>query len=264
VRRAILIAVSALPLTLSMVHAQARDPLDIGPALLNAQPRNVVDMPTAGLPSRAGFYVEADIYSDGALLVGLGVGFAGYFTFGISYGGVRVIGSGDPEMNPLPGVQARARLIEEGLVTPAIAIGFDSQGRGPYIEDEERYLMKSLGVYAVASKNWDLWGPFSLHGGMAYSLEKGDNDPTVFLGAIKSFSGFLDLRLEYDFAFNNDRADEAFAEDRGFLNASVVWHVNERFSLSLEARDIATEDKVEVEDLREWNRGLGIVYRGLL
>jgi hypothetical protein len=53
-------------------------------------------------------------------------------------------------------------------------------------------------------------------------------------------------------------------ENRGFLNASLVWHVNENFSVALEVRDIATEDKVDAEDLREWNRGLSIVYSGML
>jgi hypothetical protein len=249
------------------IAAGAQTQSDLAPRTVvpRLQPRNIIDLPTAGLPPRAGFYVESDVYSDGAMLVSLGVGFARYFSFGISYGGLGVIGSGNPDMNPEPGVHLKARLIDESFTVPAVAIGFDSQGRGPYLDGEERYLVKSRGIYAVASKNWDVIGPLSLHGGVSYSLEsEDDDDPSLFVGLIKSFSGFLDLTAEYDFALNDNESDEAFVENRGFLNASLVWHVNENFSVALEVRDIATEDKVDAEDLREWNRGLSIVYSGML
>jgi hypothetical protein len=245
--------------------AQTQNIQTAGPAAVNSQPRNMVDLPTAGLPPRAGFYVDSDIYSDGGVLVSLGVGFARYFSFGISYGGLGVIGSGDPNMNPEPGVHLKARILDESFVMPAVAIGFDSQGRGPFIDAEDRYLVKSRGIYAVASKNWEFLGPISLHGGISYSLEKeDDSDPTLFVGLIKSFSGFLDFTAEYDFGLNDNEGDEFYIEKRGFLNASVVWHINENFSIAMEVRDIVTEDKVDVEDLREWNRGLSLEYRGLL
>ena len=232
---------------------------------LLVQPRYMVDFPTAGLPPKGGFYVDADIYAEGGVLLYLGVGFARYFSFGISYGGLRVIGSGDPMMNPRPGVQLKARLVEESFVVPAIAIGFDSQGRGEYLDSLDRYLMKSRGVYAVASKNWDLLGPFSIHGGMSYSLESDeDNNVTIFLGGIKTFGDFLDLRTEYVFALNDSWADNPRIEDDGILNLSVIWHVNRSFSIGIEVRDILSGNKVDIDDLREWNRGLSIEYRGIL
>ena len=229
------------------------------------QPRDIVDLPTAGLPPRAGFYVESDVYSEGAVLVSLGVGFARYFTFGISYGGLGVLGSGDPDMDPEPGVQIKARVIDESFAMPALAVGFDSQGRGAYVDSLGRYLVKSRGIYAVASKNWDVLGPLSLHGGINYSLEtEGDNDPDLFIGVIKSFSGFLDIKAEYDLALNDNEGPKTFVEKRGYLNAAVAWHVNENFALALEVRDIASKRRVDVEDLRKWNRGLSIVYTGML
>jgi hypothetical protein len=260
-----ILAVTAVLALYITAGAQTRSFEAAGPAALSMQPRNIVDLPTAGLPERAGFYVDSDIYSDGGVLVSIGVGFARYFSFGISYGGLGVIGSGDPDMNPEPGVNLKARLIDESFAMPAVAIGFDSQGRGPFLNGQDRYLIKSRGVYAVASKNWDLLGPLSLHGGISYSLEKeDDSDPTLFIGAIKSFSGLLDIAAEYDFGLNDNEGHESFVEKRGFLNAAVIWHINENFSIGLEVRDIVTEDKVDVEDLREWNRGLSLEYRGIL
>jgi hypothetical protein len=245
--------------------AQPLNSRDLGRTGEAFQPREIVDLPTAGLPPRGGFYVESDVYSEGAMLVSLGVGFTRYFSFGISYGGQGIIGSGDPDMNPEPGVHLKARLVNETVTMPAIAVGFDSQGRGPYIDELDRYVVKSRGIFAVASKNWEIVGPLSLHGGISYSLEsEDDNDPDIFFGFIKTFSGFLDLRAEYDFGLNDNEGDEPFVEKRGFLNASVVWHVNEDFAVALEVRDIATEERPRVEDLRQWNRGLSIIYTGML
>jgi hypothetical protein len=235
----------------------------------------MVDFPTAGLLPRGAFRVETDVYSQGGVLLSLSVGFARYFTFGISYGGSNVIGSDDPIMNPEPAVHLKARLIDESVLLPAVAIGFDSQGYGEFLDNEDRYgeqryLVKSRGVFAVASKNWEFIGPLSLHGGLSYSLENDqDNDVTIFIGLIKTFGEFLDVRAEYDFAYNDNEGECELIENRGYLNASLVWHVNENFSLSLEARDIATDsrtecDGIEIDDLREWNRGLSIAFHDFL
>jgi hypothetical protein len=271
--RAILLAVAVVMLA-SGAHGQGPEAADLRSVSLRSQPLRIVDLPTAGLLPRGAFRVEADVYSDGGLLLTLGVGFARYFSFGISYGGANVIGSDDPVMNPEPAVNLKARLIEETYALPAVAIGFDSQGYGEYLDDEQRYgekryLVKSRGIFAVASKNWELLGPLSLHGGISYSLEnERDEDPTIFIGLIKTF-GFLDARAEYDFALNDNEGECQIIENRGYLNAAVVWHINENFSLSFEVRDIASEsrvecDGVEITDLRQWNRGISFIYQGIL
>jgi hypothetical protein len=53
-------------------------------------------------------------------------------------------------------------------------------------------------------------------------------------------------------------------EKRGYLNASIAWCLNEKFSLAFDIRDIATTEKVDMEDARKWNRGLSISYRARL
>jgi len=265
VGKVLTVFVLAVLVCVSLASSQPPDSESTYDVPLSLQPRHMVDFPTAGLPPKGGFYVDADIYGAGGVLIYLGVGFARYFSFGISYGGLRVIGSGDPEMNPRPGVQLKARIVEESFVMPAIALGFDSQGRGVYLDSLDKYLIKSRGIYAVASKNWDLLGPFSLHGGLGYSLEsENDNSATIFLGAIKTFGDFLDLRAEYDFALNDSWADNPHIANDGILNMSVIWHINTSFSIGLEVRDILTGNKVDIDDLREWNRGLSIEYRGIL
>jgi len=229
------------------------------------QPLKIIDFPTAGLYGRGEYGIDIDIYSDGGLLMGMGVGFANFLSFGITYGGIRVIGSGDPDMNPRPEVNIRARVFNENMVMPAIAIGFDSQGYGRYVDEEERYLVKSRGIYAVASKNWELAGPLSLHGGLSYSLEnRTDHDPTLFFGFTKSLANVVEVSAEFDLAANDNQGPATIVEKRGYLNASIAWCLNENFSLALDVRDIATTEKVDIEDARQWNRGLSISYRARL
>ena len=79
----------------------------------------------------------------------------------------------------------------------------------------------------------------------------------------------MDVCGEYDFATNDNEGNCEIIEKRGYLNASLVWHVNENLSLSIEVRDIATKSRtecngIEIDDLRDWNRGLSITYRDFL
>lgn len=238
------------------------------------QPLKIVDFPTAGLYPKGVYGFAMDLYSEGGLLVEVGVGITSFASFGISYGGIGFIGSGDPEMNPRPEVNIRLRLLEEDVAVPAVAVGFDSQGYGKYYDDaekygEERYLVKSRGLYAVASKNWELVGPLSLHGGINYSFENEvDNDPTVYVGLIKGLGDMVEFAVEYDVAANDTRSKteqgRTIVQGRGLLNASVYWSVNEYFSLAFKVRDIAAKDRTGVEDQRRWNRGFSLTYRAKL
>ncbi|MFZ1947111.1 MAG: hypothetical protein WAW06_06160 [bacterium] len=232
------------------------------------EPLRIVDFPTAGLYARGEYGFDMDLYSDGGLLFGVGVGIARFVSFGASYGGLKFIGSGDPDMNPRPEVNVRVRLLEEDVAVPAVAVGFDSQGYGKFFDTEgmeERYLVKSRGIYAVASKNWDLLGAFSLHGGVSYSLENDvDNDPTVFVGAIKALGQAAEFAAEFDLGANDDKGPAALVQRWGYLNASVSWYVNENFLLAFKVRDIAAEDRRGVEEERKWNRGFSLSYRAEL
>jgi hypothetical protein len=212
--------------------------------------------------------VRVYVYGGGGVLSVLNVGFADFLFFGVSYGGGNLIGTGSVEMNPRPEVNARVRIIQETLMVPAIALGFDSQGLGAYVDSLDRYQQKSRGLYAVASKNWDLLGPFSLHGGVNYSFEgrQYDSDLNVFIGLLKVF-GPVDIAAEYDFAFNDNEAKDATykPENHGYLNFAIGWNVNESFRLAFEARDVLSGrlDEGEVGRWREWHRGLKLEYRSL-
>lgn len=203
------------------------------------QPRYLVDIPTAGLLDRGSFALDANFFQAGGLVLGLMAGPLDRLNFGISYGGTAIIGSDEPVWNRLPGVNIRFRIFDESNLIPAIAIGFDSQGKENYIESLERYTIKSPGFYVAGSKNYELLGHLSLHGGINYSMERadGDKDMNVFVGVEKTIGGEISVMLEHDFGFN-DSNSEAPGKGRGYMNFGTRWSIGYGFTLGVDLKDI--------------------------
>ncbi len=152
------------------------------------EPRYLIDLPTAGIIPHGDVALDMEFYEQDGILSTVSIGAFNRLVLGISFGGSHIIGTEKPVWNGTPGFAARLRVIEETIVLPAIALGFDSQGKGAYIDQLGRYTVKSLGFYAVASKNYKVLGFLSLHGGINYSLERadGNDSPNFFVGAEKT------------------------------------------------------------------------------
>jgi len=203
------------------------------------EPRFLIDFPTAGMIDKGSFAVDIDFYQDGGLLLGFSAGIFDRLSAGLSYGGSGLIGGGSPVMNETPGFNLKLRLIEEGVVFPALAIGFDSQGHDGYIKSLSRYVVKSPGFYAVVSKNYALLGFLSLHGGMNYTLERadGDRDLNGFAGVEKTIGPFLSVVLEYNLALNDD-GEGSIGRGRGYLNAAVRITLGGGLTLGVNFKDL--------------------------
>jgi len=188
------------------------------------EPTMIVDKPTAGMLKRGSYAVRSNFFERGGVLVGISVGVFDGFSFGISYGGTSIIGYDKIEMNPLPGVNAKLRLVDEGVMMPALAFGFDSQGKGPYVDSTSRYTIKSPGFYLAGSKNYSFLGNLSVHGGLNLSMERGDGDKDLnfYVGAEKSIGKDISIYGEYDFA-NNDNNSSALGKGKGYLNLAFRW-----------------------------------------
>lgn len=211
------------------------------------EPRYLVDVPTAGMLAKGSFAIDMDFYQEGGVLLGLSAGILDRLSFGVSYGGTHLIGSDEPVMNSLPGINIKIRIIEENVALPAIVLGFDSQGRDGYITTLRRYSIKSPGVFAAASKNYSLLGFFSLHGGVNYSFERADDDRdfNVFAGIEKSVGGVVSLVLEYNLGAN-DSDGKAIGKGRGYLNAGVKCSVGGGLTLAVCLKDLARNSRNEV------------------
>ena len=211
----------------------------------------LIDKPTAGMLKRSQYRIGTNFYEHGGVLADIEVGLLVRFSFGIAYGGSGVIGSDKVTMNEWPGVKAKLRLIEEGTVPPAIAIGFDSQGKGPWVDSTSRYTFKSPGFYAVASKNYQLLGNFSIHGGINYSLERddGDKDINFYVGAEKSLGEMFSFLFEYDFAIN-DSDSRALGLGRGYMNLGLRLSAGEGFVLGFDYKDVLSNQKSQPNGVR--------------
>jgi hypothetical protein len=206
--------------------------------------RSLIDMPTAGILERGYVGVTSDVLPDGVLITKLEVGVFENISFGISYGGANIIGSGSPRWYKYPGVNIRFRLWDESVTFPALTLGFDSQGKGEYFDDSRRFGIKSPGFFAAASKNFEFFGYMSLHGTANYSIENkdGDNFLNFNFGVEKTLGKTVSVVAEYDFAFN-DNAKEFFGEGQGYLNIGVRLALGEGFTLGFDLRDLLENKK---------------------
>lgn len=208
------------------------------------EPIMLIDKPTAGMLKRGGYVINGLFFQKGGVLMGVSVGLLDVFSFGVSYGGTDIIGSNKVEMNPSPGVKAKLRFLDESTTLPAIALGFDSQGKEPYLDSLNRYLIKSPGFYVVASKNYALAGFLSIHGGLTYSIERGDGDRdlNLFIGVEKSLGSILSLMAEYDPALNDDHY-KALGRGRGYLNLGLRLSAGKGFVLGFDLKDVVRNQR---------------------
>jgi len=210
----------------------------VTPALA-VQFTEMVDLPTAGTLNRGSYDIHLRMQPMGGLLLGFGFGLFDKLNFGFSYGGNNVIGYGNIDWNPQPGFLIKYRIFDESYYMPAIALGFDNQGFGPW--SGSRYMVKSRGFYGAASKNYKFLGTLAFHGGVSYSLEdrhNPDNTLDAFVGIEKSLNNELWLVAEYDAALNDKIKDQQFGEGYGYLNVGLRWLFSNRLMLEADLRNL--------------------------
>ena len=230
-------------------------------ASASVEPTMIIDKPTAGMLHRGTYALNGNFFEHGGVLFGISVGLLDRFNFGISYGGTNILGTDKPAMNPYPGVNAKLRILEESSMAPALAIGFEWQGRGAYVEEFKRYTIKSPGFFVVFSQNFALAGNFSLHGGLNVSTERddGDKDLNLFVGAEKSVGRDISLLAEYD-AGLNDNSGNALGRNRGrgYFNVGLRWNWGRGLVLGFDLKDIFKNQ----QDITVGNRTIQIEYVG--
>ena len=204
------------------------------------EPRYLIDVPTAGMLDRGSFAVDLEFYQQGGVLLGFSVGLLDHLSLGASFGGTDLIGGGTAVFNDAPGVNLKIRVVDEHVVIPALAIGFDSQGHDGYIKSLSRYVIKSPGLYAVLSKNYGVLGYLSFHGGANYSLERTDGNRNInlFVGIEKTVGAFVSIVAEYNLG-SNDTGTNAIGKGNGYLNAALKWSLGGGLTLAANLKDLA-------------------------
>lgn len=220
--------------------------------------RKLIDMPTAGILERGFSGLTLDVMAYGTVISTIEVGVFDNFSFGISYGGSNIIGTGKVNWYNRPGVNARFRIVDESVSAPAVVIGFDSQGKGRYIPESSRYEIKSPGFFAAVAKNLDFLGYLSLHGVVNYSLERSDADKTLNFrfGVEKTIGKKVSLVAEYDFGWN-DNSGNSIGTGRGYLNMGIRWSIVDGFTLGADFRDLLNNKKFTTSSA---NRAIFVEY----
>ncbi|KAA3662469.1 MAG: hypothetical protein DWQ10_02340 [Calditrichaeota bacterium] len=223
---------------------------------LNVHPRYLVNMPIASTLPRASFDVSMYSFAHGGLLAGLEVGMTERFMFGVTFGGINVIGENEVDWHPFAGASARFQLVRETYNLPSVSFGFNSQGQGRYLADYKRFERKSTGFFTVVSKVYEVFDHLSCTVGMNYSLENQDKDDdlNLFSGIELGVSTDLALMLEYDFALNDnseelsnvfdDGGNPISGRGEGYLNFGVRYRIKNAVYFEANLIDL-TENKFQ-------------------
>ncbi len=228
------------------------------------KPINLIDVPTANLLTLRNFQLRLRVYDRGGMLAGLTVGMTPRLMFGVTYGGQNIVGHGQIKWNEAPGVNVRYRIKFETERYPAISIGFNSQGYGTYYPELKRYQIKSMGFYAVASKNFTILKDLGFHGGINYSSEnrKAEKDLNFFVGSHLYIDRDISLIWEYNFA-TNDNDSSSIGAGKGYMNFAVRWAFTRNLMLEFSVKNLLKNAKrIEkvVEDVPNESRELKILY----
>jgi len=207
------------------------------------EPRRVVDIPAAASLPRGVFEIDGKVYPSGGALAAVNIGITSRFMFGISYGAQNLVSDQAPKWNPRVEFFAKYKFFDETWYMPAIALGFESQGYGPYDRQFDRYTIKAKGFFGVVTKTYDL-GTLStgLSGGINYNPLEGrkdrDKNPSFFMGADARISNYVAFLGEYDFAFDDDSKKQLFGRGWGYFNLGVRWLFSESLWLEADFRDM--------------------------
>jgi len=233
-------------------------------------PLDLITIPTSGTLPKGTYALETLLTKNGGILPKFLLGVSDHFTFGISFGVQKFIGTGDFIKNKsYPEVHIKYRLYEETESMPAIAIGLNTQGYGKYNEAKERYEHKALGVYFVASRNWDVLGNLGFHIGINKNLiEKHDKDTNLFFGFDKEINRSFSFLAEYNFARNDDgeqNSEGIFIRDgKGYLNLGLQWSATQNLMLEININDFLKNNTYIQEETNKqfdsMSREVKIIY----
>ena len=222
--------------------------------------RYIVEMPTAGILPKSDYVIYGTAFADGGLFAEFTASPFTNFELGLSFSGIRIIGSGDMDFQKIPGVNIKWRIINETSSFPAIAIGANIQGKGYYSKTYDRFQTQSPGIYVSGSKDmyWYL-GYIAFHGGLNYSFE-----PSPYQRKINLYAGFeqslgraFSVNCEYN--ANLDDENKHIMKNKGLLNLAIRASLSKGVTLELQLKDLLKNLKSEDPPMRVF--GLEYVSR---
>ena len=210
---------------------------------------HVVDMPAAGLLDKMNYSIGGKLINNGGFVLDFTASLFSFASFGISYGGDGVIGNEKMNMQRRPGFHIKGKLLSEKEVLPAISVGFNSQGRGRYLHDKDRFEQLSVGFYAVGSKTID-WaiGAAGVHAGINYSVEDANNRGiNIYAGAEQSILNIAKIVLEINPNLNDSDSDIWKNSKSFMLNGAIKFFPSENMVIELQLKDLLRNSNFSTE-----------------
>ena len=206
-------------------------------------PIDLISIPTSGTLPKGTYSIETLLTNNGGIQPKFLIGISENLTLGFSFGLQNFIGTGDIVKNKAyPEFNLKYRIYEESERFPALLIGFDTQGKGKYDEINERYDQKAMGLYLVASRNWNALGNLGFHIGVNKNVLEGtDKDINLFFGFDKEINRSFSLLAEYNFARNDDELQDTngidLREGKGIFNLGIRWSATDNLMLEFNFND---------------------------
>lgn len=251
--RALLIAAGLLLGLRFVTPAYGQDEFGTFASSMTPSPQRLIDLPTAGTLAKGTAAMSLRVYSGGGLLGSITAGVSDRLMMGVSYGGDNLLGTGKINWNARPEVAIKYLILTETRILPALALGFESQGFGPYDDNLNRYQVKARGFYGVFTRNLPVMGNLGLHAGVNYGIENKDKDGklNLFLGVDKTVNDYISLMAEYDLAQNDDQSLPGLGRNKGYLNIGARLTLGGRFGIEFDLRNMLDNRKGSVSPSRE-------------
>lgn len=210
-----------------------------------------IDQPNASSLEHGQYLVGLRLQDEGGAVLNLGVGFFGQFSLGMSYGGLHLIGTGEPEFYPRVGFQARALVFKEAEFLPSVLLGFDSQGYDALVSGH--FETRSKGLFLALGKSLGPEG-YQTSGavGINYCLEQ-PKGLSGYVGVEQHFLSNFSVLADYDLGVNDPDSRR-----RGYLNCGLRWVFAQALILEFGLRDLLGNSSISGNQL---NRVVKIGYQ---
>lgn len=206
------------------------------------EPQQIVELPTAGIIPKNGFYINLEFYHTGGLRSDFAFSPLKDFIVGLSYSGTNIVGTSklsQIDFQGFPGIYLKYRFFDETINIPAFAIGLSTQGFGSFISSDKRFETHSPGLFFIASKNFrNQFGYFAGHLGVNYSFEPIPKNRALnfFLGIQQEYKDVLAINLEYNATM--DEVQGNYLKAKGLLNLMLQIYVYNNFTIGLIEKDL--------------------------
>lgn len=216
--------------------------------LLFSQDIELIDIPTAYTLDYGTYKFSFENYQQGNILNKFIFGVTEEMNLGVSLDIENLIGS-KPIILRFPCLYLKFKIYGGSEKFPAVAIGYDQQGRGEYLEEIEEYKQREKGIFVVFSKESFTQGLQINLGANVYQLKdfSFNQDVYGFLGVDYSPIDKISLYLEYD----NFRLNKT-----GRVNFGIAYALLPNVNIKLYFKDVTEREN-------EWGRTLCFQWTGM-